>query len=63
MADALGMSLGDIFPTAKKQKLRVAAKYVNPGDTTQTWTGRGRKPRWLEAELKEGMSLHDFLVQ
>lgn len=25
----------------------VAARYQNPADATQQWTGRGRKPKWV----------------
>jgi len=29
----------------------VFPKYVNPADSSQTWAGRGKLPRWLEAQL------------
>lgn len=38
------------------------AKYANPNDTSQTWTGRGRRPDWLIARLKKGASLEDFAI-
>jgi DNA-binding protein H-NS len=41
----------------------VAAKYVNPDDPSETWTGRGRKPRWLTAKLQEGARLERFLIK
>ena len=31
---------------------KVAAKYANPDDPTETWTGRGRKPRWLVGQAE-----------
>jgi DNA-binding protein H-NS len=40
---------------------RVAAKYRDPA-TGDTWAGRGAKPRWLVARLKEGGKLPDFLI-
>ena len=30
------------------------AKYANPADKLQTWTGRGRRPAWFKAALKAG---------
>ena len=40
----------------------VAVKYRNPKDSTQTWSGRGRKPKWLtEAEAK-GRKIAEFAV-
>jgi DNA-binding protein H-NS len=38
------------------------AKYANPNDASQTWTGRGRRPDWLIARLKKGASLEDFAI-
>jgi len=41
---------------------KVAPKYRNPADPSQTWAGRGQPPRWLAAELKSGKKLEDFLI-
>jgi DNA-binding protein H-NS len=40
----------------------VAPKYWNPDDSTETWAGRGLKPRWLAAAIKAGKRLDDFLI-
>jgi DNA-binding protein H-NS len=40
----------------------VAPKYRNPENPTETWAGRGLKPRWLSAALKTGKSLEDFSI-
>ena len=40
----------------------VAPKYRNPENPTDTWAGRGLKPRWLVAAIKGGKSLDDFLI-
>ncbi|HEX7816211.1 H-NS histone family protein [Dyella sp.] len=40
------------------------AKYRNPSDPLQTWSGVGRKPRWVVEALKQrGVSLEQFLVK
>jgi DNA-binding protein H-NS len=39
-----------------------AAKYANPDNRTETWTGRGRKPNWLVAKLKKGANIADFAI-
>lgn len=39
-----------------------AAKYANPDNRSQTWTGRGRKPNWLVARLKKGAKVEDFTI-
>jgi|SRR6266853_3649332 len=40
----------------------VAAKYRNPENPSETWAGRGLKPRWLAAEIKSGKKPEDFLI-
>src|SRR5258706_14150288 len=40
----------------------VAPKYRNPANPTETWAGRGLKPRWLAAALKSGKKLEDFSI-
>jgi DNA-binding protein H-NS len=40
----------------------VAPKYRNPENLDETWAGRGLKPRWLTAAIKEGKKLEDFSI-
>lgn len=42
---------------------RVAPKYRNPADRSQTWAGRGLKPKWLAEAIKGGKSLEDFAIK
>jgi DNA-binding protein H-NS len=39
-----------------------APRYRNPADSGQTWTGRGRQPRWIAEALASGRSLDDFKI-
>ena len=48
--------------TSKRTRKSAAPKYANPADASQTWTGRGRRPRWIEAALAEGKSLDDMTI-
>jgi DNA-binding protein H-NS len=41
---------------------KVAPKYRNPENPSETWAGRGLKPRWLAAALKSGKKLDDFSI-
>ena len=41
---------------------KVAPKYRNPDNKTETWSGRGLKPRWLTAKLNKGGKLPDFAI-
>jgi DNA-binding protein H-NS len=36
------------------------ARFRNPADESQTWTGRGRQPKWIAEALAGGKSLDDF---
>lgn len=52
-------------PSATKgRKLgKVAPKYRNPAKPSETWTGRGKQPRWLAAETAKGRKVEDFLIR
>jgi DNA-binding protein H-NS len=41
---------------------KVAPKYRNSENPSETWAGRGLKPRWLVAALKSGKKLDDFSI-
>jgi len=41
---------------------KVLPKYQNPNNPAETWSGRGKKPRWLTAQLRFGKKLGDFLI-
>jgi len=45
-----------------KKGKKVAAKYLNPDDASQTWTGRGVAPKWMQALLKAGRDKSEFLI-
>ena len=40
----------------------VAPKYRDPSDSANTWTGRGRKPKWVEAFLSSGGQLDQIII-
>jgi DNA-binding protein H-NS len=41
---------------------KVAPKYRNPDNPSETWAGRGLKPRWLTAALKSGKKIEQFAI-
>jgi DNA-binding protein H-NS len=50
--------------TRKGRKLgKVPPKYRNPANRTETWTGRGKQPRWMAALVKKGKKPEDFLIK
>ena len=46
---------------ARRKYPRVLPKYRNPL-TSETWSGRGKQPRWLVAALKTGRKIEDFEI-
>ena len=42
---------------------KVPPKYRNPANPSETWTGRGKQPRWLAAQIAKGKKLEDFLIR
>jgi DNA-binding protein H-NS len=51
-----------IARNAKAIEGRVSAKYRNPDNVTEIWSGRGRRPLWLDAQLKAGKELELFVA-
>ena len=41
---------------------RVFPKYRNPQMPSETWSGRGKQPRWLVAAIKSGRKIEDFEI-
>lgn len=61
-AGQYGFSLKDLVGDDQKVKTIIAPKYADPENKTLTWSGRGRKPRWVQARLDEGRSLDDLAI-
>lgn len=75
-AAAHGMTLKTLFGTKAARNTRPALKvrlrpppvkfinrFINPKKASQTWTGRGRRPLWLNRELNKGRALAEFAVR
>jgi DNA-binding protein H-NS len=46
----------------QQQCRRVLPKYRNPSDPEETWSGRGKRPRWLVSALMAGAKIEDFEI-
>lgn len=58
-----GFTLSELVgEMSAKPRKAVAAKYANPADPSDTWSGRGRKPRWVVAALEAGKSMEDLAI-
>ena len=62
-ARALGFTLSELTGTAAPRKRSPAVpKFANPADASDTWSGRGRKPRWFVAALKSGKTAEQMTI-
>jgi len=67
IADNVGLTIEQILEfgsTKRKKSTRksVEPRYRSKKNSADTWTGRGKQPRWLVAELESGAKLEDFLI-
>jgi DNA-binding protein H-NS len=68
MAKDEGYSIEELFGMGKGatagsgSRRKVEAKYRNPANPEQTWSGRGKRSSWLEKEIAAGKKLEDFLI-
>jgi DNA-binding protein H-NS len=62
------LGLGAVSHNVKNMSLarrtypQVFPKYRNPAEPSETWAGRGKKPRWLTAQIKSGKQIDDFRI-
>ena len=63
LAEESGFTFDDIAAETKAtKKSKVKPKYANPDNPEQTWTGRGRRPKWIVSALNSGMRVDDLLI-
>jgi DNA-binding protein H-NS len=77
MAKAEGYTIAELFGVkgaapakraattrkARKSTGKVPPKYRDPANAANTWTGRGKQPRWLAAYTGNGRKAEDFLIK
>lgn len=63
----VGLAHFKIALEANRKRGRAPSKrppaYRNPTNDAETWTGRGRKPRWLVAALKAGRTVEQCKIE
>jgi len=60
--DGTDLRLRGEFGKTRRKYPRVLPKYRNPKIPTETWSGRGKQPRWLAAAIKSGRKIDDFKI-
>ena len=66
-AEETGMRVEELLALSKKKSSKgtgrkVEAQYRNPADQAQTWSGRGRQPKWVAEGVASGKQLSDFRI-
>ena len=62
--DELGRKFGgtpDDIPQRRPYP-KVKPKFRNPKEPSETWSGRGKQPRWISELLVSGRSLEEFRI-
>jgi DNA-binding protein H-NS len=47
---------------SRRKYPKVFPKYQNPAVPSETWSGRGKQPRWLVAALRSGRTIQEFEI-
>lgn len=67
IAESVGYTVEDLLNVGaanakKKNRKIVEPRYRSKTNSQDTWTGRGKQPRWLVAEIEKGANLEDFRI-
>jgi DNA-binding protein H-NS len=64
-ARQLGIDPVELLPgrKARGDRGQVMPKYRDTRDPTQTWSGRGRVPKWLHERIAAGENKDDYLIR
>lgn len=67
IAESAGLTLEQFIEYGAQKRRKTTRKVVEPryrnkNNAAETWTGRGKQPRWLVAEIEKGAKLEDFLI-
>ena len=58
-----GSSFNNMSGKARRKYPRVFPKYRSSSTPAETWSGRGKQPRWLVAAIKSGRKIEDFRIR
>ncbi len=60
-----GYTIEELFGFSKGTEIsrkKVEPKYRNTANPDETWSGRGKRPRWMEAAIATGKKQEDFKI-
>lgn len=67
IAQEAGVTVEELLATGTKRSNKgtgqtMQVQYQNPVNKAQTWTGRGRQPKWIAEGIAHGKQLVDFRI-
>lgn len=65
IAQGAGISVKELLSGKSAARVKSApagAKFRNPNDPSQEWSGRGRQPNWIKAWTASGKSMDDAKI-
>lgn len=64
LAASIGMTPEEVLGIEPAKKSTTGEpKYQNPDNPEQTWTGRGKRPAWINEAIKQGKTLEDMKIR
>ena len=64
LANDCGFSVDDLLGRTRKMPgMGLEAKYRNPENPNETWSGRGKHPHWLRDFLADDGKIEDCLIK
>jgi len=49
-------------PKARRPYPKVHPKYFNPQSRSETWSGRGKQPHWIGAQVRSGKKIEELTI-
>ena len=66
MVEEEGFTMEELFGNNNKESTKKTVgvpKFRDPNDPTRTWTGKGKRPAWLNELLAKGHKKEEFLIK
>ena len=63
VAEENGYKLDELMSDSPSKKTKSAPpKYKNPNNESDTWTGKGRQPKWFKDQINAGVDPDTMLI-
>ena len=68
IAENVGYSVEELLELGEQKRKKTTRKAVEPryrnkNNAGETWTGRGKQPKWVAEALASGLTLEDLMIE